>query len=490
MKRLFLPIFFVFLSFQQVFALRAFFDYQVFYSPGQGPYVEFVTSFEGSTFIWNAVPEGGFQAAAELTIIASIGDSIAEVRKIVVTGPVMETDQTADFMSLERLLLPAGNYKLEIMVRDINLPDSKADSFTQNIDILPMSEGVNISDISFVSALRKSEGQNAFTKSGYDVIPYVSNYFPSAADVLMFYGEIYNTSKVFGKDAPFVSSVCVMDANASILDECRKIKREKSQEVVPMLQTLDISQLPTGEYKLRIEVRNKENSVVAVKERNFTRSNIQEVAVDNMEVPDEILNSSFAAAYRNQDSLYNILTSHLPISGTLERTTIDYQLKTSDLRTMQSFFYTFWYKRNPSSPESAWREYEKKVAEVQTAFGTRVKPGWKTDRGRVYLQYGAPNTRAMRHNNPDYFPFEIWHYYETNDKLHDRRFLFYDTSLGGDFELLHTDVPNEVKNFDWKTLVRTRPLAVNAADASRKNANQMRDPYSGDELEDLWYNPY
>jgi len=480
----------MFLSLPQVFALRAFFDYQVFYSPEQGSYVELVTSFDGRTFVWNEIAEGGFQASAELTIIASQGDKIIDVRKIVVTGPVLEKDKTADFMSLERLLLTAGNYKLEVLVKDINILESTPDSFTQNIDILPMSEDVNISDISFVSAFRLSDDENAFTKSGYDVIPYVSNYFPTGADALMFYGEIYNTSKVFGLEAPFVSSVCVMDANASILDECRKIKREKSQEVVPLLQSLDISKLPSGEYKLRIEVRNKENVVVAVKERNFTRSNIQEVAVDKMEVPNEILNNSFASGYRNQDSLYNILASHLPISGGLERSTIDNQLKSSDLRTQQSFFYTFWYKRNPSDPELGWREYEKKLFEVQQAFGTRVKAGWKTDRGRVYLQYGPPNTRAMRHNNPDYFPFEIWHYYETNDKLHDRRFLFYDTSLSGDFELLHTDVPNEVKNFEWKTLVRTRPLAINSGDASRKNANQMRDPYSGDELEDLWFNPY
>jgi len=125
------------------------------------------------------------------------------------------------------------------------------------------------------------------------------------------------------------------------------------------------------------------------------------------------------------------------------------------------------------------------------------KPGWKTDRGRVYLQYGPPNTRAIRHNETNYFPFEIWHYYETNDKLHDRRFLFYSTDLTMDMELLHSDVPNEIKNHQWREMVRSRPTALNMGDASRLNMEQNKDPleqnkdpFSRDELENLWFTPY
>ena len=128
--------------------------------------------------------------------------------------------------------------------------------------------------------------------------------------------------------------------------------------------------------------------------------------------------------------------------------------------------------------------------EVNQAFSNGRKPGWRTDRGRVYLQYGPPNVRAMRHNEADYFPFEIWHYYETNDKLHDRRFLFYSTDLTMDMELLHSDVPNEVKNHQWKEMVRSRPLALNMGDSSRLNANQNKDPFSSDELENLWFSPH
>jgi hypothetical protein len=90
----------------------------------------------------------------------------------------------------------------------------------------------------------------------------------------------------------------------------------------------------------------------------------------------------------------------------------------------------------------------------------------------------------------DYWPFEIWHYYETDNNLHNRRFLFYDTTLMGDLELLHSDVPGEAKNFNWLDMVRSRPAALNMSDASRNNANQRTDTNSRDEIENLWFSPH
>jgi hypothetical protein len=60
----------------------------------------------------------------------------------------------------------------------------------------------------------------------------------------------------------------------------------------------------------------------------------------------------------------------------------------------------------------------------------------------------------------------------------------------GDMELLHSDVPEEPKNFNWKEMVRSRPNALNMSDASRNNANQRVDPRSNDEIDNLWFTPH
>lgn len=484
---LFLPLV---LFTSEVFALRAFFDYKVFQHPTDGPYAECVTSFDGKTFALGAADSGMYQAKAELVIIITRLGEIVDFRKLNINGPLLlEGEDSRDFMSLERFLLPNGVYDVELEIKDL-VRGGSAEVFTQKIEINNISSGVFVSDIAFISAYRKTEEHNAFSKAGYDIIPYISNYFTSDANNILFYSEIYRTAEVFGEGAPFVYTLCVLDAAESEIESCKKVKREKSAAVVPLIQSVNIAELTTGEYKIRIEVRNKDNQVVYSKDRSFSRSKVKAMDPSMIVSDDAAVAGSFAARYTDRDQLYALILAHNPIAEGLDRITIDNQLKTADLAMLQSFLYTFWVRRNPSDPEKAWIAYEKQIKEADVAFGNGKKPGWRTDRGRVYLQYGPPNTRVIRHNETDYFPFEIWHYYETNNKLHDRRFLFYSTDLTLDMELLHSDVPNEIKNHQWRDMVRSRPLALNMGDASRLNAQQNQDPFSRDELENLWFSPH
>lgn len=476
-------------------ALRVIFDYRVFHVPGEGPYVEFVTSFDGKTFTHAPSDSGLVQAHVELTLIVNRLDKIVDFRKVSVDGPLVKRGDESDFISVERFMLPAGVYDLEVEIKDTNLPDAKTESLFQKIEINNPSTGVFVSDLEFISAYRQSSDLNAFTKSGYDMLPYVSNYFPTSLNSLIFYGEIYRTDSVFGTGAGFLSTICVVDAMDNAVENCKRMKREKAAQVVPILQVLDISDLPTGEYKVRVEVRNRENQLVYMKERNFSRNKVDAPApsmTSSLEqIPaDNVVAFSFAATFTDRDQLYDLLLYHLPIAGDNDRNTIDTQLKNAELKTLQGFLYTFWQKRNPEDPEGAFRKYEENIKIVKDNFSTRIKPGWQTDRGRVYLEYGKPNTRIQRPNDSDYWPFEIWHYYVTDSNLHNRRFLFYDTNLMGDYELLHSDVPSEVKNFNWKDMVRSRPAGLNMSDASRNNANQRSDPNSRDEIENLWYSPH
>jgi len=470
----------------QAQAVRVFFDYRVFHLPGEGPYLEVFTSFDPESMRTMA-GENGLIYSAELTLILSRGNEVADFRKVVVTHDYSPGDDEP-FLSLERLAVPNGTYDLELKVRDLAAPNEKAESYRQQVVIGNLTEGLFVSDVQFIRAYTPTEEINAFSKSGYDLIPFVSSHFPSELTQLVYYAEIYQSDNYFGDGQPFVSSVCITDVLNREVAECKRVKKEKAAVVVPMLQVIDIRNLPTGEYKLRIEIRDRQNEVVTWKERRFTRSLVQAVEPDPLLVSDDVLSASFAARYTHNDSLYAIIQSHHPVAKNVERNTIDYQLKGADLRTLQSFFYSFWLRRNPQNPEQAWREYEVALAKVQETFGTRIKKGWETDRGRVYLRYGAPNTRIVRYHDPDYWPFEIWHYYETNTGLRNRRLLFYNTALTYDLELLHSDIPDEIQNPDWRRLVRSRET-TRPADVGRITSQQLTDPYSGDEIEDLWYNP-
>lgn len=84
------------------------------------------------------------------------------------------------------------------------------------------------------------------------------------------------------------------------------------------------------------------------------------------------------------------------------------------------FIDVFWRRRDPKpdTPENEFRdEYMKRWNYVKEKF-TAGKPGWRTDRGKIYLMLGAPSS-VERHpfgRNRGERPSETWSYNSVNNK--------------------------------------------------------------------------
>jgi len=90
-----------------------------------------------------------------------------------------------------------------------------------------------------------------------------------------------------------------------------------------------------------------------------------------------------------------------------------------------AFIEQFWLRRNPTpdSPENEFREeHYRRIAYANEHFAAG-KPGWKTDRGRIYIAWGKPDSIDSHPSGGSYqrpmeegggetstFPFEQWHY--------------------------------------------------------------------------------
>ena len=91
----------------------------------------------------------------------------------------------------------------------------------------------------------------------------------------------------------------------------------------------------------------------------------------------------------------------------------------------EQFVENFWLRRNPNpeSPDNEFREqHYARIAYANEHFAAG-KPGWKTDRGHVYIAYGKPDSIDSHPSGGNYerpmeegggststFPFETWHY--------------------------------------------------------------------------------
>jgi GWxTD domain-containing protein len=114
------------------------------------------------------------------------------------------------------------------------------------------------------------------------------------------------------------------------------------------------------------------------------------------------------------------------------------------------FIENFWLRRNPNpdSPENEYREeHYARIAYANEHFAAG-KPGWKTDRGHIYIAFGKPDSidshpsggsyeRPMEEGggNTSTFPFEIWHYRYLEGIGDNIDIEFVDTCMCGDYHM-------------------------------------------------------
>ncbi|CAN5665075.1 hypothetical protein BH20ACI4_BH20ACI4_08570 [soil metagenome] len=99
------------------------------------------------------------------------------------------------------------------------------------------------------------------------------------------------------------------------------------------------------------------------------------------------------------------------------------ELKTDEER--ENFISSFWLRRdpNPDTEENEFREeFYERIAYANEHYASGI-PGWKTDRGRIYITWGKPDSVESHpsggaYDRPSYegggsttaYPFETWFY--------------------------------------------------------------------------------
>ncbi len=91
----------------------------------------------------------------------------------------------------------------------------------------------------------------------------------------------------------------------------------------------------------------------------------------------------------------------------------------------EQFVENFWLRRNPNpeSPDNEFREQHYARIAYANEHYAAGKPGWRTDRGHIYIAYGKPDSIDSHPSGGNYerpieegggststFPFEVWHY--------------------------------------------------------------------------------
>lgn len=429
-------------SFSQEKTLKAYLDSKQFYAPGVGNYVEFNLQFVGYSLNYVS-KENGLIGEVAIAMQIHDGDSLIASDAYRLETPFMRDSIIEDFYDVQRFQLKPGSYDFHIVLQDLN-GNSKAMDAHQNIIIDDLSDAISISDINVAEVATVGDPSSNFFKSGYNIIPRISTFYPEQLTAIPVYFEVYNSALL--EDTIFGLKQTVINAeNGKELAELTKFTVHKVSDVVPVLRSVSIEKVPTGKYTLSFTLINRNMTELSAQSYDFERSNDSPFDFFTDEI---ILDPSFQASITD-DSVGYYLEALIPISRSNEVKNIIDIAKSKNAENARKHIQSYWSVTNPENPYEGWIRYKQQVQLVEKLYANNFQEGYETDRGRVYLQYGSPTNINGKENSPTEYPYEIWQYNKIGT-FSNKRFVFYNPDLVNNaYRLIHSDMLGELKNPGW-----------------------------------------
>jgi hypothetical protein len=310
---------------------------------------------------------GGYQASINIAWKILNGKEIVKESKYNLLSPLaLDTLKLPSFIDNQRFLLQNGEYTLELVVTDNSSPEIKTTHSEKIIIALNREKRVYNSTIQILESFTKSSNQSVLTKNGFDLIPYNINYFPKTQNGLKFYVETYNLDTVIGKGSKFVYSYYI-ENNENLQKQIglSGFQKQTTNRINPLLAQFDITQLPTGNYNLVVEVRDSSGIIQSQKKWFFQRQSDAKEQVakfdTNYKTVEEFFNS-----VQNTDSLKQFVECLWPVSSFKEREWQGVQIKNKDPNLMRGYLVGYWKGQAADTTDALqlWYTYYKLVLET------------------------------------------------------------------------------------------------------------------------------
>lgn len=207
---------------------------------------------------------------------------------------------------------------------------------------------------------------------------------------------------------------------------------------------LNMSGLPPGSYQLEVSATGPDFQVKRVS--GFGMADMKTVETRTAlsaaeEWPGGLTEAQMDSAYAPLDYL---------MDGS-ERG----QYSTLSVDGKRNWLKRFWAKRDPTrgTPRNEAREqWEANIKEANRQFvegGSSGRPGWSTDRGKIFMKMGRADQIITRKVPQSGMPYEVWRY--TRSRLY--TYVFMDLTRFGNWTLIYTNDPREVSRPGWDQLL-------------------------------------
>ena len=107
------------------------------------------------------------------------------------------------------------------------------------------------------------------------------------------------------------------------------------------------------------------------------------------------------------------------------------KLKNMDQSSQWDYIHAFWKAKDPSldtEENELLSQLNERVKYINKNFSI-LMPGWRSDRGRIYIIYGQPQYIEESYQDQAGYAYQKWGYSSG------KQFLFIDRSMSGDYSL-------------------------------------------------------
>jgi len=362
--------------------------------------------------------ENGYSAQYRLNITVSdksgkIVDRVDVIREI---NLPKDADIKASYHLLE--LMPTeldfGDYTVNITIRDMNNKDNTGElSFkTESIDY--WGEKPLLSSIMPVGMVAEADS-SIFTRYGMKLLPYPSSEYSVEFPLLKYAHEIYNFDG-------YKIAISIVDNQGSTVKDFDPIEIPENGVIVNQINVMG---LHTGMYDLVLQLVDNDARILDEKRHPFSVNKELTLTLD----------AETEKSLENMSKMFSFLLSSSEFSR-FNSLNPDAQFR---------FWDMYWSKK----PEGDQKKFLENWVYASRAFELKKgsEDGYRTDMGRVYIQYGPPDYIERESQAMEIAAYEKWLYTSTKPNGY---FIFGDRNRLGSMELLSSDMPGEIENPNWE----------------------------------------
>jgi GWxTD domain-containing protein len=339
--------------------------------------------------------------------------------------------------------LPPGKYTFNLDGFDEQHP-TRRDSISIPHQVRGLGiRGAQFSDIEICSSIQKiaPDTTNIFYKNTLEVIPNPPLLFGASLPSVTYYVELYNG----GLDKYIIRSEIITSYGKTAISRVQRKSGASAARVE--VGSLDVSALPTGSYTLSVNYCDTTGAVAVSQSKQFFVYN-PGVVLDVATAQQVASSIALEFATMNEQELDERFAVARYIANGEEKLMWS-SMKGTEAKKM--FLSKFWTDRDPdpATPNNELYEvFMRRVAAANEQFRTSYRPGWKSDRGRVYIVYGPPDLVQRNNGDSDTKPHETWTY-DSLPGVGSADFIFLDQGGYNDYQLIHSTHRNEMQNPNW-----------------------------------------